>query len=82
MNSPCDDGVPRKAQEQLWRLGDYEYLMRYLCSIRIKVQNLLLSYLVYGTAVLPQQGCPMLQPKPVPGKYGASIDTLGIYRAI
>ena len=26
-----------------------------------------------------QQGCPLLQPKPVPGKYGVSIDTLGIY---
>ena len=28
------------------------------------------------------QGCPMLQPKPVPGKYGESIGTLGIYRDI
>ena len=28
------------------------------------------------------QGCPLLQPKHVPGKYGASIDTLSIYRDI
>ena len=36
------------------------------------------------TVIMPIdiQGCPLLQPKPVPGKYGASIDTLGIYRDI